>query len=1432
MNTPLPMPIGGLSDLLPFGKYKPGTTQEIQNMWTVDPRTGRVGQLSQRSGQTKVSSTVLAASTRVHTLMECIYANPLSTYSNAASALVEWNGTARSFGDVLNVVADTDGNVFYLDGRNGIVKNNHDGVFQYRIALPSVLPGELVRSLAVDSAGLIFAGVSSGTDPKRARLWCFEEIEDNKTQMLWELQSGWYTEAISVTPAGLYCAQNNTDTWQSRMALYVGYAVPNPTLLREWPIAYPVNDFDVSPIDGNVATAHPPQVNRGATPQSPETTAVLRDKSLRDLDNFGRRAHTWLSCRDVDGDDTNNANRSDGEIISTLIDKTGNGRNAFEVATGKGFTLRKGVLAGQDVLSANGTDQAMKGLAGTSTDLLFRKNNKGLLPCHATHQSAVFLLVQVPQSNTRSVVLSQNFTTAANVKDRRLMVNASFFTTTFQNANGSAFLYEEVPAPGAWGRATGSGNTVPLGGAFDAGGLVLFTWIFDHGVDDVAGNVTRSTLRINGRPVDRWKSGTGYETLQAAGLMCDLFGAAASNFAAGNFLELFVISDWAESSGGIVTAQTRQKLITDQTYPDAVWGGAGGNTEVEWIEGVIMAGAGASHLLPSGHEATLEAVAVVNNNDTVTIDGRVYTFKTTLTGAADEVLRDGTTGTQSLRNLHHAINGTGARGTAYTTATAVHATVWSPGVVENDGTNQRAAMMTQAREARSNTAYSLSENTAEARLAWIPLAGAATVLSVRNRTASATEPGIYPHPYFLLRTTDSTGAPPSATGALSVANSIASAYGLMCLWDATNGKLKNSVTTAGAGTQTGGGSMIGLPFGGVGYGVRFLPDGNIISVGPRQALVSVLGTSADDVDIRKFVVTATGFTVVDGTTVNDAWEAAPGAWDYAYPRMAVDPFGNVYVPFSSAALAASMLVYKEIAPSVTLGSALILQVDNLTDDPKGRAVALSPIMPAFPSAYADKRAEIAFLATQAAATTNLALHALRLVTTAANNQPHTVTVRAAGVGAALRQVNDDGTHSLIDAAAFDVNTRFVDWCFAFGRVFITDGVTVPRMWDPAAGTFGFWRVRKGGQIPKRPLLLAEYRNRVFVGPLADERFTFMASASGDPFNWDFDPKGEAVRPLAAWHSRLSGTTGDFPDNVTCLCARENDILVVGGERSVWVLRGDPMQGGALDMIVKGVGVAFGRARTFTPDGTFWFISDQAELRRIMPDALASRALSTPPLVSRDISKRLSAAIDFSVCRPELHYDPKERRLHILLVKHVAANTSLLTHFTYEIETEAFTEVTYATNDLQPSSMLVVSGTAADKRTVWLGNHDGYVRKFDPSANGDDGTPIDARVIIPVVPNDAQGGEWSLDNLTVLMTQDSGAAIYTEFLTSDAPDSIGTPFLVADALVGPGMNTLSGRVSGNWVGMRVRGDGQTVQRISIIEARGRRDRASKHTRSRG
>lgn len=79
-------------------------------------------------------------------------------------------------------------------------------------------------------------------------------------------------------------------------------------------------------------------------------------------------------------------------------------------------------------------------------------------------------------------------------------------------------------------------------------------------------------------------------------------------------------------------------------------------------------------LVPKSQVLLTSNATAPANNDTVTIGGVVYTYKTTLTGAANEVLI-GASASIALDNLKSAINATAGAGTTYGTGTVVNPVV-------------------------------------------------------------------------------------------------------------------------------------------------------------------------------------------------------------------------------------------------------------------------------------------------------------------------------------------------------------------------------------------------------------------------------------------------------------------------------------------------------------------------------------------------------------------------------------------------------------------------------------------------------------------------------------------------------------------------------------------------------------------------------------
>lgn len=109
------------------------------------------------------------------------------------------------------------------------------------------------------------------------------------------------------------------------------------------------------------------------------------------------------------------------------------------------------------------------------------------------------------------------------------------------------------------------------------------------------------------------------------------------------------------------------------------------------------------------------------NNDTVTIGGYIYTYKTTLTGASFEVLI-GASASVALDNLKSAINATAGAGTTYGTNTYAHPDVTAT-------TKTATTLLVVARNGGTE-GNAIATTETSAQLSW----GAATLASGANGT--------------------------------------------------------------------------------------------------------------------------------------------------------------------------------------------------------------------------------------------------------------------------------------------------------------------------------------------------------------------------------------------------------------------------------------------------------------------------------------------------------------------------------------------------------------------------------------------------------------------------------------------------------------------------------------------------------------------------
>ena len=537
---------------------------------------------------------------------------------------------------------------------------------------------------------------------------------------------------------------------------------------------------------------------------------------------------------------------------------------------------------------------AMKSVTPTTTDKSARDEILSLIPTYAGAQFVVFMVVRLAADATMRWILFQDNGSS----DRMLIANRTQGSTLPGTASQGEITLHELSGTASDSTASTvaavaplGANTMPLGGPVGWNNCAVITWVCDGRVHDQFGTATRSMLGINGQPCARWQSASFSSAVET---MLGYGTNPSSGFSpfAGDICEIMVLADWYDSSNA------QQRLITTQDYPDESFSYSPTSYEMDDIEGYLAGKYGLMDQLTAGPAAWLLANGTQpSNNDTVTInDGSgavTYTFKSALTATptAREVFI-GATVRATLQNLKDCINNTGQAGVQYGGSSTPHSEYRACAPVAYNST-PHYAMRIQAINSRGSTRTLAEGITPPWSWSTSATGAVATSTSFSPSTANANI-GWFPHLYNRYKLASQThGGPPRSDTSYSnpskeglAANS---KYGILAKIDTANAKLKWVATSLYNGSSSD-------TVGGVGWGVIINSQGDVYSVGPRQAIDTYV-LSADTTDVRKIIDNGSSFSLLAGTTATTGWNETLGsALTYAYLRLAVDKFDNLYVP--------------------------------------------------------------------------------------------------------------------------------------------------------------------------------------------------------------------------------------------------------------------------------------------------------------------------------------------------------------------------------------------------------------------------------------------------------------------------------------------------------------------------------------------------------
>ena len=270
--------------------------------------------------------------------------------------------------------------------------------------------------------------------------------------------------------------------------------------------------------------------------------------------------------------------------------------------------------------------------------------------------------------------------------------------------------------------------------------------------------------------------------------------------------------------------------------------------------------------------------------------------------------------------------------------------------------------------------------------------------------------------------------------------------------------------------------------------------------------------------------------------------------------------------------------------------------------------------------------------------------------------------------------------------------------------------------DLEASTLVRWNTTDTkGVVPHGSKMIATWQDRMVLGNDQVSPHVWYMSRNGSPY--DFLYGAEDLGSPVAGTNFQGGLIGE---PLTALISHNKACLLMGGKDSIWVLRGDPMQGGYIERLSDDVGVLGPWAHTKSDKDVTFFLSHLGLYA--MPSGCGevpkpvgeNRLPKTGPKFWRDID--------------QLGFDGVHNGL---IVSTSAATTATPTNFWYDLGSGGWWPFSLdgATNKLKEVTALFSWQPAAGRHStlershqgsLLIGCDNGKVCRFDESSSTDEG----------------------------------------------------------------------------------------------------------------
>lgn len=312
----------------------------------------------------------------------------------------------------------------------------------------------------------------------------------------------------------------------------------------------------------------------------------------------------------------------------------------------------------------------------------------------------------------------------------------------------------------------------------------------------------------------------------------------------------------------------------------------------------------------------------------------------------------------------------------------------------------------------------------------------------------------------------------------------------------------------------------------------------------------------------------------------------------------------------------------------------------------------------------------------------------------------------------------------------------------------------------------------GGNLPvgstdsaKKANYGVRHRQRIFLFGIPTDPYNLWCSRYGDAEDWDNTPSTPDGYESVAFDDSDIGLP-PFP--VTCLAPFDADYMLIGGDKALAIMVGDPAQGGVIDDMSDQTGICSHRAYARDREGNLYIMGFSGVY--LIPRGTRTLInLTLGKIANGGKGLRMKSwleSIDFSTTFVELAWDPDDDGLRVLLRTKEWGVSSVLSVY-WDKQTDSWWLDSFPDAQVPTATCNVFDADGTE--SLLLGGRDGYIRRRGSSLTMDDGSTIQSELWLTTLAI-GSNRRCLMNSLDATLGADGDEAAYS-IMATDSPDKI-------------------------------------------------------------